>query len=673
MEDENICETDDVNDDRRAKWKNMIKWISCVNIHMLRTKVTFLFWGGLVGTYQVYINPFFLSVGLSASQAGLITGMTFLSSSIAGPLWGMLTDYTGRRKLILVLLCLGSASSILSLPWVASSLVNNLNNSSCDHNYNISNNSRIISDCLPTEQDTIALFRVFLSVMVFGSIFFNTLPNYIEAIVLNVVNESKSKATFGGQRIFGSIGSCIAIYLTGVAVDNYQFAGMSRYSVVVVVYLPFVVILLPMCCYLIGQTSFEGKNKGVTINEGSKVVCLNNKVVEFEDSDIKVTEAEDLDNKLIEAEDLDNKLIEAEDLDHKLIEAEDLDNKLIEAEDLDNKLIEAEDLDNKLIEAEDLDNKLIEAVDMDNKFIEAVDMDNKFIEAVDMDNKFIEAVDMDNKFIEAVDMDNKFIEAVDMDNKFIEAVDMDHKLIEAEDTDNKLIKADDLANKVIETDNVSITKHLYTMFRQFEVSFFMFTVLISGLASNLFIYFSVFLINEQMEISKTKMSMILITSSVSSILMFPFSGRIIRFIGGPFFAISLGLFSYCARYIAMSYITMYWIMVSIQALNCTCFALVWSAMMEHVNAISPRKIKVTMILILQSVHFGISPLLINFVGGTLYETFDGKTLFRFSGILCGVWGVLLIVHAGRKHYRNKQLRNAIIINEDSCMETFIKT
>ena len=281
MEDENIRETDDFNDDRREKSKNMKKWISCVNIHMLRTKITYLFWGGLVGTYQVYINPFFLSVGLSASQAGLITGMTFLSSSIAGPLWGLLTDYTGRRKLILVLLCLGSASSILSLPWVASSLVNNLNNRSCDHNYPISNNSRIISDCLPTEQDTIALFRVFLSIMVFGSIFFNTIPNYIEVIALNVVTESKSKATFGGQRIFGSIGTCIAIYLTGVAVDNYQLEGMSRYSVVFVVYVPFAVMMIPMGCSLIGQISFKRKNIVVTTNEGSTVDCLSNNVGDF--------------------------------------------------------------------------------------------------------------------------------------------------------------------------------------------------------------------------------------------------------------------------------------------------------------------------------------------------------------------------------------------------------
>ena len=211
------------------------------------------------------------------------------------------------------------------------------------------------------------------------------------------------------------------------------------------------------------------------------------------------------------------------------------------------------------------------------------------------------------------------------------------------------------------------------MFRQFEVTFFMFTVLISGLAFNLFIYFAVLLINEQMEISKTKMSVIFVTASVSSILMFPFTGRIIRFIGDPFFAISLGLFSYCARYIAMSYITKYWIMVSIQALHCICFALVLSAMMEHVNAISPSKIKVTMVLISQSIHFGISPLLVNLVGGTLYETFCGKILFRCSGILCGVWGVLLIVHSGRKYYRNKKLQNAILAKEDSCIETFIKT
>ena len=60
---------------------------------------------------------------------------------------------------------------------------------------------------------------------------------------------------------------------------------------------------------------------------------------------------------------------------------------------------------------------------------------------------------------------------------------------------------------------------------------------------------------------------------------------------------------YC-RNIVMAYTNHYNMMLGVQVLHCFDFALLWSAMMDFVHDISPPSIKVTMNVVLQSVHFG---------------------------------------------------------------------
>ena len=64
------------------------------DIYMIPCKILFLLYGGITGSIAPYINIFFVSVGLSASQAGVLTGIPFISATIASPLWGLLADYT---------------------------------------------------------------------------------------------------------------------------------------------------------------------------------------------------------------------------------------------------------------------------------------------------------------------------------------------------------------------------------------------------------------------------------------------------------------------------------------------------------------------------------------------------------------------------------------------------
>ena len=52
----------------------------------------------------------------------------------------------------------------------------------------------------------------------------------MEAIALNAVKVSRKGASYGGQRLFGSLGVVAANFMTGALVDNYQFQGQSLYA-----------------------------------------------------------------------------------------------------------------------------------------------------------------------------------------------------------------------------------------------------------------------------------------------------------------------------------------------------------------------------------------------------------------------------------------------------------
>ena len=118
-------------------------------------------------------------------------------------------------------------------------------------------------------------------------------------------------------------------------------------------------------------------------------------------------------------------------------------------------------------------------------------------------------------------------------------------------------------------------------------------------------------------------------------------------------AIVIGVFAHCIRNIIMSYTSNYYIMLFVQILHTLDFALFWSAMMEYVHMVSPSKIVTTMIMLLQSLHFGFSPFIINIVGGIICENYNGQILFRGTGVLCGVWGVLLTIYFGVRHFNNE--------------------
>lgn len=277
--------------------KKYLKDLFTIKTEMIPVKLMFLFWGGLVAVFQPYLNSFFVCAGLSALKAGTATAFLFIPSLIVGPLWGVLADCSGRRCLIMLILCFGSAFSIGSLPFLSKAIAVPTTNSDVanqslalqvsttaipwtDISEPITSNFskplvqmsqihaypgfEIIDDkkdekddskyCPPITQDSAStLFYTFLIATSISSVFVIVLPFYMESIAMPLITHYSDDVSYGGQRIFGSIGCTIAFYFAGFVAQKCQFARMPKYSVAFFLYIPFVIIMIPLGIYMIKQ------------------------------------------------------------------------------------------------------------------------------------------------------------------------------------------------------------------------------------------------------------------------------------------------------------------------------------------------------------------------------------------------------------------------------------
>jgi len=501
---------DDSNDDVETKSDapsfSKGRWFS-IDAEMIPAKLTYLFWGGLIGTHLLYLNPFLESIGLPKDKSGIITGIGLALGSITGPFWGMLTDVTGSPKMIMILICIGSAVSVLSVPFIAAALpkevcvdglmkTGGMNLSIINSTMSNTLQNSTTESCSQTSEDR--LFYTFLVVMGFGSIFYTNIQNYMDATALKTIKSSRKGATYGAQRIFGAIGATIAVQLTAALLEVGVNESLSPFSNAFFVYVPYALIAMPTGCFLIYQ--YQRNNIEMSASLKSK--------------------------------------------------------------------------------AEPIDTEAA--------------------------------------------------------------------------VESPMVK-----------DDTGLLQHLCRMFGNIDVVVFMFTVLISGIAFNLFIYWTISLINEQLQVTGFEAGIIMSGLNIANIIMFPWTGPIIKLLKGPKPAIVIGLAAHCIRNVVMSYTTNYWVMLFIQLLHTLDFALLFSAMMEYVHHISPQQILTTMIMILQSLHFGFAPFLINIVGGVVYQKYDGKTLFRSVGLMSGVWTLLLVLYYGVQYKRRckKNEPTAVLIDE----------
>merc|ERR1712136_498618 len=251
---------------------------------MLPCKIAcYLLFSG-IGCITRFSNIFFVSIGLTATEAGFISGCCFAISAFAGPCWGFLADKTGYRRLIFLTLCIGLAFSDFSWPWIARefqySIVQpsatrgnrsipwnetepvtllpegcrTLNNTS-ERIQETTNASNYAIDCqVNVTPFSNSLFYAMFSISVVTYLCLYPTESFLNSIISNIIQNSRTTQGYGKQRMFGAIGIGSANFIAGFAADNFSYQSMSKYTAVYMVFLPFVVLLVPTSFVLFRKT-----------------------------------------------------------------------------------------------------------------------------------------------------------------------------------------------------------------------------------------------------------------------------------------------------------------------------------------------------------------------------------------------------------------------------------
>ena len=281
-----------------------------INREMLNCKLLYLCFGGIVGAYAPYLHVFLCSIGCTTKQSGFLAGFRFLVSSCANPLWGYFADRTGHRKLVLFAMLLGAVVFVVPMPWVAYSLRNTSGNTTVWTNGTSTTTSPTFLSTTPAftttkmtgkktktttatatayttaatttttttskpkpaqEPISSTLYSILFTMAIASALFIVPLPGYLDTIGANAARNSVSKASYGGQRIWGSVGSALSNYITGLASDHYHYAGMSPYTPSFFFLLTFLVVTLPVGLRLIDQGSPDTKKQNDTAKEKEEI------------------------------------------------------------------------------------------------------------------------------------------------------------------------------------------------------------------------------------------------------------------------------------------------------------------------------------------------------------------------------------------------------------------
>ena len=230
---------------------------------------------------------------------------------------------------------------------------------------------------------------------------------------------------------------------------------------------------------------------------------------------------------------------------------------------------------------------------------------------------------------------------------------------------------EDLLDKQERT-KIQFLKDLMKIFKKFHVIFFFMTLLVMGVADRM-LYSFMFLFIEEINGSKIVMGLSILVACLSEGLMFPFTHYIIKCVHGNLSAMALAFVAYAIRFAGFSVLQNAWYVLLLQLLHSICFALFWSAIVQHTASLAPKGMKATLLGLMNGVFFGIAGALSCLIGGMIYNHFGARKLFRGYGVICMVWTFFLIFHIIERKNRGKlQLKEDRDDIEDNNLAEIVK-
>lgn len=239
------------------------RWYN-INRSMLPSKYLFICHFMADAGYYPFANVFLMSAGLSASQAGICTGLAPWADVIFQPMWSCLAAMTGRHLMIMNTMTIGAILLIAPQPliaqWILSSQAKlpftagtNKTRVTTSNGMN-SSNSKIDSIYPVLAADTAGhadanqlLFGLMIVTTFLGVGCERPVGTFLTTRTLEMVSESEHAgraSSFGQQRAWGGISWSITSLLVGWVTQYVSFSGMSDYSVCYLAYLVSLLLFL---------------------------------------------------------------------------------------------------------------------------------------------------------------------------------------------------------------------------------------------------------------------------------------------------------------------------------------------------------------------------------------------------------------------------------------------
>ena len=185
-------------------------------------------------------------------------------------------------------------------------------------------------------------------------------------------------------------------------------------------------------------------------------------------------------------------------------------------------------------------------------------------------------------------------------------------------------------------------KTLLQNLTKLKMIMFLLTVFILGVGYNLVNGYLVLFLEKELDTPKTVIGLILATSSICQIVVFPFSPQLKKMLGGAYPCFLLALTSYFARFLLFSFIKSYWLPLPIQLFESTGFALFWAAAVEFVHKHTSKQVS-TLFNITIVIYYNISSTIAYVAGGEIYQYNGGRRLFQIMASTCVVWAAIMTV------------------------------
>ena len=201
--------------------------------------------------------------------------------------------------------------------------------------------------------------------------------------------------------------------------------------------------------------------------------------------------------------------------------------------------------------------------------------------------------------------------------------------------------------RVVREENVKKDKNSFkseavNLFKNAEFSFFIITVIILGVNFALGGGFLVLLL-DQVHTPYAVMGVVFAVASLTEVIIYPFSAKIKKLIGGNFPCFIAAVFSYCLRFLLFSFTKNYLLLLPIQLLHLIGYALFWSAVTEYSKEVVPRYIAATVSDIVVSLYYYFANVISNVVCGVLFQYVGGRLMLRIMAAANGIWGLVLVL------------------------------